>query len=140
MKKVFVLLMFISLFGCNSENENNDVLPFVNVNTSIDLSLPEYINLQVPGGWAYTQGGINGIIVYNLNGTQFKAYERACPHIQPSQCTQMIVLNNVKMVCQCDNSEFNILNGAPLTEGITNFAREYLVTNLDGNVLRITNF
>jgi len=44
------------------------------------------------------------------------------------------------MKCPCDNSEFNILNGAPLTAGISYSAREYLVTNLTGSVLRITNF
>jgi nitrite reductase/ring-hydroxylating ferredoxin subunit len=141
MKKVFfaVITLFF-LNSCTSDTTTNDILPFVPVDETIDLSLPEYIDLQVPGGWAYAPGGIKGIIIYNLNGTQFKSFERAAPHIQPSACSQMIVENALRMRCQCDDSEFNILNGAPLTDGITYTAREYLVTNLNGAILRITNF
>lgn len=141
MKKFFfAVITILVLSNCTSDPVTNDVLPFVPVDEGIDLGLPEYINLQVPGGWAYAPGGIKGIIIYNLNGTQFKAFERAAPHIQPSACSQMIVENALRMRCLCDDSEFNILNGAPLTSGISYTAREYLVTNLNGTNLRITNF
>lgn len=140
MRKVLLLLSFFILFSCTKEVQNNDILPVVMVSETVDLNLPEFINLQVPGGFAYMSGGIKGIIIYNVNGTQFKAFERSCPHLAPASCTQMTVENGIKMVCSCDNSEFNILNGAPLTSGIAYFAREYLVTNINGSVLRITNF
>ena len=141
MKNILLALITIIIFGsCTNNAQNNDILPFVTVNETIDLSLPQYINLQVPGGWAYANGGLSGIIVYNLNGTQFKAFERAAPHIQISGCSQMVVENNIRMRCPCDDSEFNILNGSPLTDGIDKNAREYLVSNLNGVVLRITNF
>lgn len=140
-KKIFFnLLFFILLSGCSKSVIENDLLPAVTVNETIDLNLPKFINLQVPGGFAYTSGGVNGIIIYNLNGNQFKAFDRACPHLAVSSCTQMEVKNTIKLVCPCDNSEFNILNGAPLTEGITRYAREYLVTVFNANTLRITNF
>lgn len=139
-KKIIILCLCISLSNCFNETENNDVLPFVNVNESINLNLPQYVDLQIPGAWAYANGGINGIIIYNINGSQYKAYERSCPHIAPSDCSQMIVNNDIKMVCPCDDSEFNLLNGTAVTENISNSAREYLVTNIDGSVLRITNF
>ena len=121
-------------------SQNNDILPIIPVNETINLSLPAYIDLTVPGGWAYAPGGISGIIVYNINGTQFKAFERSAPHIPSSSCSQMVVENSIRMKCPCDDSEFNILNGAPLTDGVSYSAREYLVTNLNGSVLRITNF
>ena len=139
-KHIFTLVVTFIFLSCTNTNDNNDILPFTQVNETIDLSLPAYVNLVVPGGWAYTSGGINGIIVYNINGNQFKAYERAAPHIPLSNCSQMVVENNLRMKCLCDDSEFNILNGAPLTDGINYSAREYLVTNLNGSVLRITNF
>jgi nitrite reductase/ring-hydroxylating ferredoxin subunit len=140
MKKLLILLITFSFFNCVDNTQNNDTLPFITVNETVDLNLPQNIDLLVPGGWAYASGGISGIIVYNLNGNQFKAFERSCPHLSPSSCSQMIVQNSIKIVCPCDDAEFNILNGAPLTSGVTNFAREYLVTNLNGTVLRITNF
>ena len=102
--------------------------------------MPQYLNLQVPGGWAYTTGGIKGIIIYNVNGTTFKAFERSCPHLSPSNCTQMTIEDSIKMKCPCDDSEFNILNGASLTQGITHSAREYLVTRTSSSTLRISNF
>jgi nitrite reductase/ring-hydroxylating ferredoxin subunit len=139
-KLFFVIIPLLAFSNCTNDSQNNDVLPFVPVNETINLSLPLFVNLAVPGGWAYTSGGVNGIIVYNLNGTQFKAFERSAPHIPSSSCSQMIVKHSIKMKCPCDDSEFNILNGAPLTSGISYSAREYLVTNLTGSVLRITNF
>lgn len=141
MKKLFFAIISIFILSnCTSDDINNDILPFVPINETIDLSLPEYINIQTPNGWAYTSGGIKGIIIYNLDGTQFKAFERAAPHIQPNNCSQMIIENSLRMKCPCDDSQFNILNGSPLTEGISYTAREYLVTNINGNALRITNF
>ena len=142
-KKIILLCVTICFFSCSDDNGNNDVLPSVNINETINLDLPQYIELQVPGSWAYAPGGIKGIkglIIYNINGTQYKAYERSCPHLSPSSCSQMVIENSIKMVCPCDNSKFNILNGSPLTDRINNAAREYLVTPINGNTLRITNF
>lgn len=139
-KYLFTIIALIFLSSCTNNNQNNDILPDIPVNEIVDLSLPTNIDLAIPGGWAYIPGGISGIIVYNINGTQFKAFERAAPHIQASTCSQMVVENNIRMRCPCDDSEFNILNGAPLTDGVSYSAREYLVTNLNGTVLRINNF
>jgi len=141
MKKIILLLLTVTFYNCVDTKENNDLLPFISVNETIDLNLPQYINLQVPGGWAYASGGLKGIILYNINGSQFKAFERSAPHFSvSSSCSQMVVENSIKMLCPCDDAIFNILNGAPLTSDVTQFAREYLVTNLNGTVLRITNF
>jgi len=52
----------------------------------------------------------------------------------------MIVQSSIKMVCPCDDAEFNILNGAPLTTGISFGAREYRATLVSANTLTITNF
>ena len=141
MKKIIFAFIIILVFSnCTSNTQNNDILPYIPVDETVDLSLPKYVDLNVPGGWAYGEGGIKGIVIYNINGTQFKAFERAAPHIQPSACSQMVVENGLRMRCLCDDSEFNILNGAPLTEGVKYSAREYLVTNFTGTILRITNF
>ena len=140
MKKAAFLILTIIFLGCTSNTNNNDCLPFINVNTTVNLDLPQFIDLQVPGGWAYVNGGHQGLIIYNINGVQFKAFDRLCPGQNISSCSQMIVDSNLRILCQCDDSEFNILNGAPLTEGVTCFAKEYLVENLNGSILRITNF
>ena len=140
MKKFLFLVSTILILGCTSNGVENDCFPFITVNESVNLDLPQFIDLQVPGGWAYTSGGLQGLIIYNINGVQFKAFDRLCPRQTISSCSQMIVDSNLRILCQCDDSEFNILNGAPLTEGTNCFANEYLVENLNGSLLRITNF
>lgn len=140
MRKFLFLSVIVLFLGCSNNRVENDCFPFIIVNETVNLDLPQFIDLQVPGGWAYTSGGIRGIIVYNLNGDQFKAFDRLCPEQNSSSCSQMIVDENLRIVCQCDDSEFNILNGAPLTQGVNCFANEYLVENLNGSILRISNF
>lgn len=134
-----ILLIFFWFVSCEQDDQNN-LLPYVLVNETINLANPEFINLQVPGGWAYANGGIKGIIIYNLNSNSFKAYERSCPHLVPSACTRMTVEQSFKMKCPCDQSEFNILNGSPLTANINYVTKEYKVTIINANTLKITNF
>ena len=140
MKKAILLSLTILFLSCTTGGNENDCFPFISVNETVNLNLPQFIDLQVPGGFAFTSGGHQGLIVYNINGNQFKAYDRLCPGQNISSCSQMIVDENLRILCQCDDSEFNILNGAPLTPGVTCFAKEYLVENLNGTILRITNF
>jgi nitrite reductase/ring-hydroxylating ferredoxin subunit len=140
-KILFAIITIIFFSECTNSNQENDILPNVPVSQSINLSLPSYVNLSVPAGFSYVPGGLKGMIVYNVNGTEFKAYERAAPHLPVSNnCSQMVFENGIKMRCPCDDSEFSILDGAPLTEGVSYFAREYLATKLSENVLQITNF
>jgi len=144
MHKFLLLILPILFFSACSKNpaDRNNNLPNIPVNITISLNNPQYINLQVPGGWAYVDNsGIKGLIVYNLNGLDFRAYDRACPQLSPTKnCSKMVVQSSIKMVCPCDNSEFNILNGAPLTAGINFGAREYRATLINTNTLTITNF
>ena len=142
MKKFTALLLLIFLvFSCNTdEEEENNLLPDIPVDETIFLNNPEYINLQVVGGWAYSQGGISGIIIYHYNTNNYVAFERSAPHLSPQLCSQMTVENGIIMFCSCDDSEFNILNGAPLTDGVKYQARQYRVATMGANTLRITNF
>ena len=141
MKKYLLLFaVFILTIQCSDNRIENNCVPFINVNETINLDLPQFINLRVPGGWSYGPGGLQGLIIYNLDGNQFKAFDRLCPGQNPSSCSQMIVTDNLRILCPCDDSEFNILNGSPLTSGVSCFAREYLVENLNGTILRIQNF
>lgn len=139
MKKILIYLSVIFLFGCTKNDKTNNCFPFIPINLSVNLDLPEFLELRTPGNSKYIAGGQNGIVIYNINGTQFKAYDRACPnHI--TNCAPMEIENNIRLKCSCDGVEYNILNGAPLSGDSTCFAKEYFVENLNGTVLRITNF
>jgi hypothetical protein len=64
MHKHFLLLLLISFYSCE-KNESNDILPHVSVSVTIDLNLPQYLDLQTPSGWVYTNGGLKGILIQN---------------------------------------------------------------------------
>jgi nitrite reductase/ring-hydroxylating ferredoxin subunit len=141
MKKIAFLLIFFLTFSCSNNNiDPNNILPNVPVNETIFLNNPQYINLQVVGGWAVAPGGIKGILIYHSGINNYVAFERACPHLAPQNCSQMHVESSIKMVCPCDDSEFSILNGSPLTEGVKFPARQYRVVLVGPNTLNITNF
>lgn len=132
---VINILLLISLISCTTSDDGNTILPNVPVNETVFLNTT--IDLQVIGGSAIISGGIAGIIVYRLSSDQFLAWDRACPHISPKQCSAM-TLNGLLMVCPCDNSEFSILDGSPQS-GTSFSARQYRVIK-NGETLIITNF
>lgn len=141
MKKILLLLLVLPFFSCSdNSNEFNTILPEVPVNKTIFLNNPEFIDLQVVGGWAYASGGISGIIIYHSGINTYLAYERSAPHLSPQACSQMVVKNSLTMECACDDSVFNILNGAPMTDGVNYAAKQYRVLTTGPNTLQITNF
>ena len=139
MQKFFLLLAFALFFSCE-KNETNDVLPDVFVDETINLNLSQYINLQTPSGFAYTNGGIKGIVVQNtgVGNPPYKAFDRACPN---NDCAAPMNFDgSLKLKCPCDNSEYSIIDGSPQTAGNSHFAREYKVIVLSSSTLNIRNF
>jgi len=141
MKHFLFLLLVVAFISCG-DKEYNDLLPNTQVNLSIDLSLPTYLDLQVPGGWANTPVGagygIKGIFIYNRNNA-YVAFERACPHLAVSDCSRMS-FDGTQLICPCDDSSFNILSGGASTSGVSYNAREYYVQEVSPSLLRITNY
>jgi len=139
MHKLFLLLVLAVFFSCE-KNDTNDVLPHVFVDETINLNLPQYINLQTPSGWAYTNGGIKGIVIQNtgIGNPPYKAFDRACPN---NDCAAPMNFDgSLRLKCSCDNSEYSIIDGSPQTRGNIHFAREYKVIVLNTSTLKIINF
>ncbi|QMU62931.1 MAG: hypothetical protein GKR88_00690 [Flavobacteriaceae bacterium] len=139
MKRFFYFLL-IATCSCSNDGVADSCFTNIIVEEIINLELPQFINARVPGGWSYTTGGHNGIVIFNLNGSQFKAYDRRCPEQDQATCSPMIVENSIILKCTCDANEYNILNGSPLTQDATCFAKEYAVQIITPTVIRITNF
>lgn len=138
MKNIFLAILFVILCSCNNNDDGNTILPNIPVNVSLNLDLPSYQSLLFNSGNAYVPNqGIKGIIVFRFSNTDFRAWDAACPHISPNDCSTMTI-KGVKMVCSCDNTEFSILDGSPLS-GTKYSARQYKVVK-NGNTLTITNF
>ncbi len=141
MKKLAIFILILTLLSCSDNDiDPNNILPNIPVNETIFLDLPQYIDLKAVGGWAYTNGGISGIILYRSGTTNYIAWERSAPHLAPKTCSQMTVENSIIMYCSCDESKFSIIDGSPQTDGINYAAKFYRVDVLGNNTLRITNY
>ena len=103
------------------------------------LNNPSSQPLLVPGGYISIQGGISGIVVYNLNNSQYFAYDRACPHKAPGDCQPMVVNDGITMECPCDGAKFALALGGQPQSGTNQAARQYRVVK-NGDSLIITNF
>ena len=140
-----VLISLLGLFivlSCSSpeENENCKFLLNIGVNVSINLSLPEYSQLQFSGNSVYVSNAGNaGIIVVSI-GNDFFAWDAADPNHELSSCS---ILSNsgLNATCGCtDKNEYSLANGLPLNN--TNLRcglKNYRVEQSGSNTLRIYN-
>ena len=58
---VLVLIISLLVWSCNDQN---DYIQDVYVNENINLSLPEYSDILIPGNSIFIDGGVEGIIIY----------------------------------------------------------------------------
>jgi nitrite reductase/ring-hydroxylating ferredoxin subunit len=138
MKKIIVALLFIGLISsCDSGsvNYNNPYLPNYQVDLPINISLPQYSNLQFAGNYIidYSQG-VKGIVVFNT-GTGYTAFDIACPNQDLSACSTMTI-SAPNAICSCDDSSYSLFTG--IAPGKDYPMKPYRV-QISGSYLYITN-
>jgi len=127
------------LFVISCSKDNNSNIPLVNVNFTINVNNPAYVNVTVPGGWMYINGGSRGIILYRYSNDEFRAFDRHCTWDVTSSCGLVSVDNtNITGFDDCCGSKFLIIDGS-ITQGPANLPLKQYTTSFDGSVLRITN-
>ena len=141
--KPFVFLGFVFFFNCTKFKESrNPYLVDVKFQREINLSLPSYNNLNFVGGSILVNDiGINGVVVFNLNGSTFLAWEATCPNHLPENCSKLTI-NGVLANCSCEDYQYSLATGQLLspTEDL-NPPRGllfYQIQNYNGN-LRVSN-
>ena len=65
---LYILSISLLIASCNSKD---DYIAEVYVNIDVDLSLPEYSDLQVSGNSIFIEGGVEGIIIYHGVGNDY---------------------------------------------------------------------
>jgi hypothetical protein len=90
---IFPSLLLLAFYSCGKDKiERNPYLSSVNFNINLNLNLPQYDNLRYAGGGlSIRQGGINGLLVFNLNGNDFLAWEATCPNHVNKDCSQLSI-------------------------------------------------
>ncbi|WP_081208597.1 Rieske (2Fe-2S) protein [Salegentibacter sediminis] len=143
MKKILVgLIISIFLSGCSTDDNNrlnNPNLPDLNFRLQLNLDLPEYNNLQYPGNsYSTYSNGIRGIVVYNINNSQYTAFELSDPNHPPNNCSAMQV-TGITAKCPCeDGNEYNIVTGE-LTAGEGQYSLKPYRIERRGNVIEVYN-
>ena len=135
--------MLLLLYGCGKDKiERNPYLSSINFNISLNLNLPGYDNLRYAGGGqSIRQGGINGLLVFNLNGNDFLAWEATCPNHPIRDCSDLSI-TGVLAECSCEGFEYSLATGQLLNpkEGTKNpYPMLFYNVRRSGNNLNITN-
>lgn len=141
LNKVVLVGAFVAILqACNSDDGTISCVPITTVSVQINPNLPLYANLNNPGGWIYVNGvtaGTRGLIVVRT-ASGYKAYDRNAPHICPGEKTTLYVEDDIKIVCDADESEWILLTGQP-TKVANRAPRTYqVIVNTNGTLL-ITN-
>ncbi len=137
-----LLMLFLVFNSCSPNDEdrlNNPNLINVSFRLNLDLDLPEYNSLNFPGNSYSTYNtGINGVVVYNINNTQFTAFELSDPNHPLSECSTLRV-QGVIAKCDCnDGNSYNILTGE-LTNGSGQYTMKPYRVSKNGNTLEVFN-
>jgi nitrite reductase/ring-hydroxylating ferredoxin subunit len=99
-----------------------------------------YLNLNYPGGSEYLTGGVSGIIVFNIDGWSFSAFDRACPHDWDDPESWLLVEpDGITIKCQKCGSLFNILDGSVIT-GPSKYRLRQYYTKYDGVRLYVSSY
>ena len=142
MRLIVLLCTLFSLSCTKSEIQRNPYLVDIRFQRELDLSLPLYNGLTFVGGSLLIEGiGINGVLVFNLNGSSFLAWEATCPNHIPESCSKLSI-EGVLATCSCEEFQYSLATGQLLNPSEDLNPPQgllfYQVQNYNG-ILRITN-
>ena len=105
-------LGFLLLYNCSERPiDRNPYLTDIRFQKEFNLSLPLYSNLNYVGGRLLIEDeGINGIILFNLNGSSFLAWEATCPNHLPESCSKLGI-EGVLAFCDCESFQYSLATG-----------------------------
>ena len=136
---ILALLCF-TLVTCN---KNDDVVPYVFVNLSINLSDPQFIDLQAVGNAVKITGGVRGIVVYRKSIDEFLAYDRNCTYKASNDSARVDIEKSLGFAfCEHCGSQFSLVFEGTVLKGPA--SRQLLLYrtsyNRTFNTLYISNF
>ncbi|RYE18467.1 MAG: hypothetical protein EOP51_21895 [Sphingobacteriales bacterium] len=132
MRKLFAgMALSLCFFACAKLNE---VVPYVPVNTKVQINDPRYSLTRV-GGYAFIPGGVAGIIVYRRGQNDYAAYDRCSSYQPEKQCAVVIDSVDIQVVDPCSGSKFLLNDGSPVKAPATRSLRIY---NTISNLFEVT--
>ena len=119
-------------------NEQQQYIPYVPVDFSVNVNLPAYIDLSVPSGHALVSGGSQGIILYRYTLDQFVALDRHSTADVPANCQIEVADDGLILTDPCSDSEWLIIDGS-IVSGSAIYPLHRYGTQWDPPILRVYN-
>jgi len=143
MRSLFLLICFVLLTTCSGDSVDNPNCRFllnVGVNLTLNLNLPEYSQLKLPGNSVYIANyGNGGIIVVGLGNNQYFAWDASDPNHALTSCSSLEI-SGYEGVCGCsDQNKYSLVNGQPLENASLVCALKNYRVEQSGNSLLISN-
>ena len=116
MKFYYYLILLVFLMSCSGntvDNKNCRFLLDIGVNVSVNMSLPQYSQLQFINNPVYIPNAGNGGIIANNTGTGYVAFDAADPNHNVQSCS-VLTINGIEGICGCaDKNTYYLSNGLP---------------------------
>ena len=128
-------LAFLPLSGCV---DTPGVIPYVDVQVDLNLSLPAYNNLNFPNNWLYISGGSRGLIVYRYTLDEFVVLDRHATWDVGAGCQCTVSPDGYTIEDPCSGSQWYIFDGS-IIQGPTTAPLERSTTTWIPPVLSIRN-
>ncbi len=137
---IFLLVALFSIFACTKDNPVDEIIPYANVNFTINPASIQYDNLNIVGNFAYVTGGYRGIILYHASLNEYKAFERTSPYDFPNdfECRVKVDESGLIAVDECSGSKYILLDGSPFEGPATLPLKQYNAV-FDGVNLHVFN-
>ena len=136
---LFLFLVLIMASSCLKNNQNP--VPSIPFDITIDINLPSYYQLQGVGSWTYVNGGSRGIIVYRRTIDEFVAFDRHSPMDPNGTCFLPLFPeqdNFLQLKDTCSSARFSLYDGGAIS-GSQFGLRQYATQFNGSNLLRIYN-
>jgi len=141
-KTLFTLLLSTVLLSCSKSNINDSNCKFllnIGVNTSVNLNLPQYSNLQFTSNSVYVPNVGNGGLIVTNSGTAYLAWDASDPNHSPSVCSQLSI-TGLEGNCGCNDANvYSLITGQPLNDSSLRCGLKAYRVEVSGSNLLITN-
>lgn len=129
---ISLLILSVIQLGCGKGSCN--VVPAIGGGGGRGFLLGEYAELRLPNGVAVSDdGGIAGLIVINLGGGNYVAYDRYST-VQGG-CPIEVEEGNLTAIDPCTKARYLLLNGSPID--IAKCSLKPYFARLDGDVVYV---
>jgi len=142
MKPFFILLIALTFISCTDNSLNNPNCQFlfdVGVNQVVNLSLPQYSQLQFAGNSVYLSNAGNGGIIVVNTGADYFAWDAADPNVIQSECS-ILVNSGLTATSNCDDkNQYSLVTGQSLGSDDLPCSLIFYRVEVNGNNLLISN-